>query len=121
MTYDTNNGVQIADMRMLQPRLGVAWDLAGNAKNILRGSWGRFLHPGNLAGVPSHHAPIVRVPLVLVLGAVLLYFAIMEDSAEECAAVASELWGPIPDGPRRLGPLGWVLAPWESLRLRADQ
>jgi hypothetical protein len=33
----------------LQPRLGVAWDVRGNGRNILRASWGRYMHPSALA------------------------------------------------------------------------
>ena len=40
VTYDNNEGAQVIDMAMWQPRLGVAWDLTGNAKNILRGELG---------------------------------------------------------------------------------
>jgi hypothetical protein len=51
VTYDNNEGTQVIDMDKWQPRLGFAWDFTGDAKNLLRGSWGRFLHPGNLSGV----------------------------------------------------------------------
>ncbi len=69
VTYDNNEGAQVIDMAMWQPRLGAAWDLTGDAKNILRGSWGRFLHPGNLAGISfATTTPISGFLLVLVLG-----------------------------------------------------
>ena len=53
VTYDTNTGTEIADMGMLQPRVGIAWDITGNAKNVVRASWGRFLHPVALT-LPWH-------------------------------------------------------------------
>ena len=56
--YDNNVDVQIADMSKLQPRLGFAWDLTGNAKNVIRGSWGRFMHPNALT-LPT------EVPLII--------------------------------------------------------
>ena len=43
---------QIADMDRWQPRLGVAWDIAGNAKYVLRASVGRFMDPTALS-LPS--------------------------------------------------------------------
>ncbi len=46
--YDTYTGDQVADMGMWQPRFGLAWDLTGNAKNILRANVGRFMHPDGL-------------------------------------------------------------------------
>ncbi len=36
---------QIADMQRWQPRLGVAWDIMGNAKYVARASWGQFMDP----------------------------------------------------------------------------
>jgi hypothetical protein len=41
-------GEEIADLAMLQPRLGLAWDIRGNGRNILRASWGRYMHPSRL-------------------------------------------------------------------------
>jgi hypothetical protein len=41
-------GEEIADFAMLQPRVGLAWDLFGNGRNILRASWGRYMHPSRL-------------------------------------------------------------------------
>ena len=51
-------GEQIADMDRWQPRLGIAWDIAGNSKYVLRASGGRFMDPTALtipdfaSGVP---------------------------------------------------------------------
>jgi hypothetical protein len=47
-----HTGEQIADMDRWQPRLGVAWDIAGNAKYVLRASGGRFMDPTALS-IPS--------------------------------------------------------------------
>jgi hypothetical protein len=47
-THDNQAGERIADMRLVQPRLGVAWDLLGNARHVLRGSVGRFMDPTSL-------------------------------------------------------------------------
>ncbi len=36
---------QIADMDRWQPRIGVAWDIRGDSKYVVRGSWGQFMDP----------------------------------------------------------------------------
>jgi hypothetical protein len=46
--YDNNVGSQIADMDKIQPRVGVAWDITNDAKNVLRANWGRFMDPASL-------------------------------------------------------------------------
>jgi hypothetical protein len=43
--YTNYVGENIADMDKFQPRVGVAWDVTGNARNVVRASWGRFMHP----------------------------------------------------------------------------
>ena len=45
-------GDTIADMDTWQPRLGVAWDITGSAKHVIRGSIGRFMDPTTLM-IPS--------------------------------------------------------------------
>ncbi len=50
--YDTDNATQIADMSKWQPRIGAAWDLTGDAKNIVRANWGYFMSPNALT-LPS--------------------------------------------------------------------
>jgi hypothetical protein len=42
-------GEDIADMDRWQPRLGVAWDLFGNARHVVRASAGRFMDPTALS------------------------------------------------------------------------
>jgi hypothetical protein len=53
--------VQIANLHSLQPRLGLAIDLKGDAKTVLRASYGLFMSPGGLT-LPSftrtNNAPI---------------------------------------------------------------
>ena len=116
VTYDTNTGVQIADMSMLQPRLGFAWDIVGNAKNILRGSLGRFMHP-NIIVLPDQVADIEE-PTNFWYSCT----TIMETtSAEECAAVAANLgWGYQADH-ASWDPNGWVLAPGEQYSSEPNQ
>ncbi len=37
-----SDGTLHSDKRMFQPRLGFAWDIAGNGRSVLRGSWGIY-------------------------------------------------------------------------------
>jgi hypothetical protein len=46
--YENNASEQIADLARLQPRVGVAWDITGKGRSVVRASWGRFMHPGTL-------------------------------------------------------------------------
>jgi hypothetical protein len=49
VTYANEVGSKVADLRKLQPRLGFAWDPSGDARTVLRGSYGLFMHPGALS------------------------------------------------------------------------
>jgi hypothetical protein len=53
--FDNQFGDTVTDFSELQPRLGFAWDLLGDGKNVLRASFGRFMHPAsvNLADTVS--------------------------------------------------------------------
>jgi len=114
VTYDDNEGAEIANMGMLQPRLGLAWDLTGNAKNVLRGSWGRFMHPNALT-LPSYVGTLATGGSLWYScsGAVPLYFGIPVASAEECAAAAADLGFPYRLDNEGWDALGWMLPPWE--------
>lgn len=46
--FDDDLGETVADTDLLQPRLGAAWDLTRNGRNLLRASWGRFMNSGFL-------------------------------------------------------------------------
>jgi len=54
-----NFKTQIADMDRWQPRLGVAWDVFGNANHVIRASAGRFMDPTTL-GIPSFASGVVE-------------------------------------------------------------
>ncbi len=109
VSYDNNANRQIADMNELQPRIGVAWDITNDAKNVVRGNWGRFMHPSALS-----------LPYVLRAGLEPSYrwyscaTNLGVSSAEECEAFAGFLgFGYRPDDPDAMDPFGWVLPPWE--------
>jgi len=46
--YENNVGRQVAEMNKFQPRVGFAWDITNDAKNVIRGNWGRFMNPASL-------------------------------------------------------------------------
>ncbi len=110
VTYDTTNGTQIADMSMVQPRLGVAWDVSGNAKNLLRGSWGRFMHPNALT-LPWWVRPLVEPQFrwYSCSGFLPLQFGIAVGSTDECAAVAAAYGSVHRTDNAGWDPFGWVL------------
>lgn len=53
--FVNNIGNDAGDLDKVQPRLGVAWDVTGDGKTYLRGSWGRFMHPASTR-LPSINA-----------------------------------------------------------------
>jgi hypothetical protein len=57
--WSNHLGATVANLEKWQPRLGVSWDLNGRGRHVLRGSWGRFMHPTSL-GVPSSAAGVAR-------------------------------------------------------------
>jgi hypothetical protein len=46
MAHTNTVGETIADFEKWQPRIGLAWDVDGRGKHVLRASWGRFTHAG---------------------------------------------------------------------------
>ena len=49
VSYKNDVGSKVADMGKVQPRLGFAWDVTGDGKTSVKGSWGRFMHPSALS------------------------------------------------------------------------
>lgn len=60
VAYDNDAGTEVADFDLLQPRFGLAWDVAGDAETVVRGSWGRYMHPNALT-LPSF-ARVANLP-----------------------------------------------------------
>ena len=50
--YENNAGDEIASLDKIQPRVGLAWDILGDATTVARASWGRFMHP-NATTLPN--------------------------------------------------------------------
>ena len=48
VAYKNNVGTEVADLSTLQPRIGLAWDVFSNAKTVVRGYYGTFMHPSTL-------------------------------------------------------------------------
>ena len=49
VAYTNDAGTEIADLAKAQPRFGLAWDITGDAKNVVKASWGRYMHPSSTA------------------------------------------------------------------------
>jgi hypothetical protein len=46
MTHTNTARETVADFEKWLPRLGVAWDIGGRGRHVLRAGWGRYMHPG---------------------------------------------------------------------------
>lgn len=102
VSFDDDAGNTIVDnMGKFQPRLGVAWDVTGDATNVIRASWGRFMHPSALS-TPSF-AKTASEPT----GAWLSCSSIVGVDAATCQQVAAAN-----DGEWRLDPEGWDPGGW---------
>jgi len=112
--YDNNTGVQIADMSKFQPRVGLAWDITGNAKNVVRANWGIFMHPSALTlpnFVRAANEPSGRFYSCETI--VNYSWGVGVTTPEECAAWAESVGFGYNPGYDGTDPLGWVLHPGE--------
>jgi TonB dependent receptor/Carboxypeptidase regulatory-like domain len=87
VTYQNETGRGVADLRSLQPRLGFAWDLSGDAQRVLQASYGQFMHPGALS-VPLY-ARLNAAPTTRYLSCSNVVAAGISDPAAVAAACAS--------------------------------
>jgi len=107
--YDTTNGTEVADMSKWQPRVGAAWDITGDAKNIVRANWGYFMSPNALTLPNFARTGIAPSNAWLSCS----YFLGLD--AEDCEAWTAARgygWSMDPDG---WDPGGWILTPGNIL------
>ena len=100
--------------------LGVAWDITGDAKNILRGNWGRFMHPNDsLPDVFATTEQTVRIPGGTPARAPASVPRHPVASAEDCAGVCGLGFG-LPAGQPGMGPVRLGAPSDGSLRHRTE-
>ncbi|MBI4915887.1 MAG: TonB-dependent receptor [Acidobacteria bacterium] len=93
---------EIASLDKLQPRLGLAWDVTGDAKNLVKASWGRFMHP-SATTLPYYARQGLSTSYRWISCSTVRGFA----SPEQCQAYAAGRgyeWNAGPDG---WDPSGW--------------
>ncbi len=107
VVHENNLREGIADFSKLQPRLGVAWDVTGNGRNLLRASWGRFMSPGIGWMTDSTN--------VLLNSAEELWLSCSSEigitDPGACAALSEALGAGYRLDPEGWDPAGWVLFP----------
>jgi len=102
--FEDDVGETVADMEMLQPRLGVSWDLTGNGRNLLRASWGRYMN-----------SSFLRLPRLAIENRpsfedwVSCSTFVGLPDPDVCAAVATSWDLPWRSDPEGWDPAGWVL------------
>jgi hypothetical protein len=111
VNYDNNVGRQIADMSKVQPRVGVAWDITNDAKNVVRANWGRFMHPASLTlpeVLRAGNEPSYAWSSCMTVGPLI---GIVDPTQCEFFAglIGFQYRADDPDG---MDPFGWFLLPW---------
>lgn len=102
--FENDVGDEVADLSKPQPRLGVAWDIRGNAKTVARANWGRFMHPNALT-LPSF-ARVNSLPTIRYLSCSAFAGLFLGVTPEQCAAASP--------GSRAIGSLtvdNWITDP----------
>jgi hypothetical protein len=102
--YDNETG-EIADFSELQPRVGLAWDVAADGRTMVRASWGRFMHPGtailaNLTNELNHPTEYWRS-----------CSRYISHDPDECAAYAESSGYGYRSDPENWDTAGWYLRP----------
>ena len=96
--FRNDAGVQVADQHYLQPRLGFAYDLTGDARTALHGSYGIFMSPNELT-LPSY-TRVNTAPT-------LYYRPCSAFYATAAACAAAHAGGYLPSDPLHRDPLGY--------------
>ncbi len=115
VNYDTDNGKQVADMSKFQPRVGVAWDLTGDSKNVVRANWGRFMHPSALT-LPSFAKTQEETSYRWYSCSYIVQyvFGYPAGTPEECASTAAAIGYQWMQDPTGFDPNGFVLSPSQT-------
>jgi hypothetical protein len=97
-------------MNEFQPRIGVAWDITKDAKNVVRGNWGRFMNPASLT-LPSilraGNEPSYEWSSCMTVGP---FLGITDPT--QCEFVVGLFGFPYrADDPDGMDPFGWFLLP----------
>jgi hypothetical protein len=96
-------GDEIADLDMLQPRVGLAWDVGGRGRDVLRGSWGRYMHPSRLSLAETVAGTFPRTEYWYACSLFDLNDPVL------CAAVAESLGSRHRIDSESWDPAGWIL------------
>lgn len=99
VSFENNAGDELADMDKVQPRLGLAWDILGDATTVASVSWGTFMHP-SATTLPSF-ARTDGTPTSVYVSCSL----VGASSREEC----EDFFGPTISDPDNTDPNGWFL------------
>ncbi len=113
--YDNDTGAQVADLNKVQPRIAAAWDITGDAKNVVRANWGQYMHP-NSTTLPSF------VNSNATGGGWWLscsYFTGFD--AETCQAFAASRGFGWRTDPENQDPAGWLLTPANTFGAEPNQ
>lgn len=113
--YDNNTGERIADLAKIQPRTGIAWDITGKGRSVLRASWGRFMHPGTL--IMASLTAEEHYPLAFWLSC----SQFISTDAEECAAISESFGLGYRSDPEDWDPAGWWLDPGNVIQTAPNQ
>jgi hypothetical protein len=107
--WDDNEGVERVNLDKVQPRIGFAYDVTGDAKNVVRGSWGRFMHPAN-SSVPGFLTTqsTAGFDMYSCTGVWTALFGYPADTPEDCQALADALGRPYMMDPDGFDPAGWI-------------
>jgi hypothetical protein len=107
--YRDEAGATVATLGSWQPRLGLAWDLAGDARTVLRASYGKFMHPSSLA-LPLY-ARLTVAPTTRYLACSRAVDAGVTDPAQiagDCQAFAAARGGAVIQDPLHRDPYGFA-------------
>ena len=107
VVHRNNLEKEIADFSKLQPRIGLAWDLVGDGRTLLRASWGRFMNAGT--GLLASATDVLSNPGDELWLSCSTQFGIADAGA--CAALAGGLGLGYRSDPEGWDPAGWILLP----------